>query len=209
MATIVTETSAHPQTEFTPPNRCLYRLSLEKYEAMVETGLFTKRDRFQLLEGLLVTKMTENPPHSSVSVSTAEAIQAILPAGWHLRGEKPLRIPSRASLPEPDIVITRGRSKDYLKRHPDPADVALVIEVADSSLDDDRALMLRVYGGGGVIRYWIVNLVDGQVEVYSQPSGPSEPIGYRHCEVYQPGQEVPVLLDEVEIGRIAVSDIIP
>ena len=87
--------------------------------------------------------------------------------------------------------------------------MGLVVEVADSSLLDDRTLMVRVYGGGGIVRYWIVNLVDGQVEVYSQPSGPAEPIGYRVCEVYRPGQQVPVVLDDVEIGRIAVSDILP
>ena len=69
--------------------------------------------------------------------------------------------------------------------------------------------MVRVYGGGGIVRYWIVNLVDGQIEVYSQPSGPTEPIGYRVCEVYRPGQQVPVVLDDVEVGGIAVSDILP
>jgi hypothetical protein len=87
--------------------------------------------------------------------------------------------------------------------------VALVVEVSDSSLDEDRTLMLRAYGGGGIVRYWIINLVDGQVEVYSQPSGPAEPIGYRHCEVFRPGQEIPVVIDDVEVGRIAVADILP
>jgi hypothetical protein len=209
MATIAAAPSAPFQTTFLAPPGYLYRLSLGKYEAMIESGLFTTDDRFQLVEGLLVVKMSENPPHASVSVTTAEAIQAILPRGWHLRGDKPLRIPSRASLPEPDIVVARGRSKDYLRRHPELADVALVVEISDSSLDADRTLMLCTYGGGGIVRYWIINLVDGQVEVYSQPSGPAEPIGYRHCVVFRPGQEVPHVIDDVEVGRIAVADILP
>ena len=74
--------------------------------------------------------------------------------------------------------------------------------MADSSLDNDRNVMCRVYGGGGVTRYWIVDLIDGQVEVHSGPSGPSEPLGYRHCEIYQSSQDVPVVIAETEVGRV-------
>ena len=95
MATVTTDPPAFLQTLPSPPPRLLYRMSMEKYEAMVTSGVFTKRDRFQLVEGLLVEKMTEHPPHASVSVTTADAIRAMLPKGWHLREEKPLRIPAR------------------------------------------------------------------------------------------------------------------
>ena len=64
MATVITDPPAFLQTLPSPPPRLLYRMSMEKYEAMVESGVFTKRDRFQLLEGLLVAIMTENPPHA-------------------------------------------------------------------------------------------------------------------------------------------------
>ncbi len=69
--------------------------------------------------------------------------------------------------------------------------------------------MSRVYGGGEVAVYWVVNLVDRQVEVCSGPSGPSEPLVYRHCEVYRPGQEVPVVISGTEVGRIAVAELLP
>jgi Uma2 family endonuclease len=189
--------------------RCLYRFSLEKYEAMVRSGAFTKRDRLELIDGFLVAKMTEHPPHASVCEMTRDALESVLPNGWHLRGEKPLRIPTRESLPEPDLVVARGSSRDYLQRHPEPVDVALVIEVADTSLEDDRDLMARVYGGGEVALYWIVNLVDGQVEAYSGPSGAREPLGYRHCEVYRPGQEISLVIAGTEAGRIPVADLLP
>ena len=112
-------------------------------------------------------------------------------------------------MPEPDRCVVRGAIRDYLARDPGPADIALVVEVADSSLEEDRTLMARVYGGGGVARYWIVNLVDHQVEVYSLPSGTAEPLGYRHCEIFRSGQSIPVLIDETEVGRIAVAEILP
>ena len=105
--------------------------------------------------------------------------------------------------------MTRGISQDYLKRHPEPVDVSLVVEVADSSLEEDRTVMARIYGGGELARYWIINLVGHQVEVYSQPSGIAEPLGYRHCEIFRPGQSIPVVIDETEVGRIAVADILP
>lgn len=84
MATIATGISAPPQSEFTPRSRSLYRLSLEQYEAMIETGLLTKRDRCQLVEGLLLAKMTENPPQRvSVWLDDVEigsiAVSDILP----------------------------------------------------------------------------------------------------------------------------------
>ena len=96
-------------------------------------------------------------------------------------------------MPEPDLVVTPRRNSRLRYANPEPADVALVVEVADSSLDQDRSVMSRTYGGGGVPVYWIVNLVDLQVEVYpSDPSGSSEPVGYRHCDVYRVGQEIPL-----------------
>ena len=209
MATVITDSPAFLQTLPSPPPRLLYRMSMEKYEAMVTSGVFTKRDRFQLLEGLLVAIMTENPPHAIACELCSEVLKRVLPKGWHVRSDRPLRIPARTSEPEPDLVVARGEIRDHLKRHPEPVDVSLVIEVADSSLEEDRTLMARIYGGGGLARYWIINLVDHQVEVYSLPSGTAEPLGYRHCEIFRPGQSIPVLIDETEVGRMAVAEILP
>ena len=140
-----------------PRSRCTASVS-RSMRRWSESGVFTNRDRLELIEGFLVAKMTQHPPHAAVCVITSDALHRLLPDGWHVRGEKPLRIPSRASLPEPDLVIARGIARNYMDRHPEPADVALVIEVADSSLDDDRNVKSRVYGGGGIAIYWIVNL---------------------------------------------------
>jgi Uma2 family endonuclease len=209
MATVTTDPPSLFQTMSSPPPRLLYRMSMEKYEAMVQSGVFTKRDRLQLVEGLLVAIKTENPPHATSCELCSETLKRVLPPGWHVRSDRPLRIPARTSVPEPDLVVVRGEIRDYLKRHPEPVDVAFVFEVADSSLEEDRTLMARIYGGGGVARYWIINLVDRQVEVYSQPSGTAEPLGYRHCEIFRPGELIPVVIDETEVGRIAAENLLP
>ena len=159
----------------------LYRMTLEKYEALIASGVFNKRDRVHLINGYLVTRMAESPSHSAICEIIRFAIEAFLlalPTPWHLRSDKPIRFPVQSSMPEPDLVIVRGERRIYLNRYPEPADAALIIEVSKTSLDEDRALA-DIYGASGVPIYWIVNLVDGQVEVYSKP-GPS---GYQSHEV--------------------------
>jgi Uma2 family endonuclease len=191
-----------------PSGRRPARLSVEKYEAMIASGVFAKRDRFELIEGSLVEKMTKGTTHSMGSEDSWRAIHAVLPAGWHVRIEKPVRIPERDSMPEPDVSVARGRTADYRKRHPGPADVALVVEVADSTVDEDR-VMGMTYGGGSIPVYWLVNLRDRQLEVYTEPSGPSPPVGYRRCEVLLPGDHVPLLIEGREVARIAVAYLLP
>jgi len=191
--------------EWVPSPESLYRLSIEKYEAMVRSGVFTKRDRFHLINGFLVAKpTTQHTPHSTADELCGKTLDRVFSSGWHVRGGKPVRIPSRMSMPEPDRSVARGGIRDYLARDPEPADVPLVVEIADSSLRDDRG-MAQVYGAGGIPVYWIVNLVDHQVEVYSGPS----PAGYGSHQVLKPGQDIPVVAGGVEIARIAVSDILP
>ncbi len=191
-----------------PPGRIPYRLSVEQYEAMIAAGAFKKEDRLELIEGSLVEKMTKGPNHSTGSEDCWRALHAVLPAGWHVRIEKPVRIPDRDSEPELDVSVARGKTADYRRRHPGPAEVGLVVEVADTSVEEDRAMALT-YGGGNIPVYWLVNVGDGQLEVYTEPSGPSAPVGYRRCTVLHPGDDVPIVLDGLEIARIAVADLLP
>jgi Uma2 family endonuclease len=182
----------------------LYRMSLEQYEAMVASGVFTKRDRFHLIKGYLVAKMTQNPPHSTGDDLCGKALDRTIPAGWYVRAGKPVRIPSQISEPEPDRCVVRGAPRDYLRRHPEPADIALIAEVSDTSLSEDRKLA-KLYAAAGIPVYWIVNLVDRQVEVYTDPG----PGGYGSRRIFKPGRRVPVVIAGVEVGRIRVADILP
>jgi Uma2 family endonuclease len=182
----------------------LYRMSLEQYEAMVASGVFTKRDRFHLINGYLVAKMTQNPPHSVADELCGQALDRTIPDGWHVRPAKPVRLPSQISEPEPDRCVVRRGIRDYLRRHPEPAEVALIVEVSDTSLSEDRK-MSQIYAAAGIPVYWIVNLVHGQVEVYTDPG----PGGYGSRRIFKPGRRVPVVIAGVEVGRIRVADILP
>jgi Uma2 family endonuclease len=121
-----------------------------------------------------------------------------------VRSNKPILLPPDGA-PEPDEAVIRGSTRDYTrvkKGKPGAADVALVVKIAQSSVAADRQ-MIAVYGRAGIPVYWIINLVDRQIEVYSGPRG------YAKCEVYGPGSTVPVVVDVVVVGQIAVDDLLP
>ena len=203
MSTIARPTSSPPGGPGWIPSP-LYRMSVEEYEAMVASGLFPERRRVHLIRGLLVEKRTQNPPHAIADDLCGQELARALP-GWYIRSAKPIRLPEPSSAPEPDRCVVRGPARQYKKRHPDPAEIVLVVEVSDSTLSDDRKLGAEVYGPAGLPAYWIVNLVDRQVEVYSDP-GPS---GYAKRTDYRAGDSVPIVIDGQALGRIAVDDILP
>src|SRR5271165_1573701 len=113
------------QPLWVPALPTLYRLSVAQYEAMVASGVFTKRDRLHLINGFLVAKMTEYPPHAASCDGLRLGIEALLPAGWYVRPDKPLKLSNSSSIPEPDIVVARGTWRDYDQCHPEPRQVAL------------------------------------------------------------------------------------
>ena len=130
-----------------------------------------------------------------------------LPTGWFCRGQS--AITTAESEPEPDVAVVRGTSRDYLARHPGPTDMALVIEVADSSLSRDRLHKARIYAAAAVPTYWIINLVDLQVEVYTDPTGPDAAPVYRAHQDYRAGDFVPFVVDGRDLGAIPAQELLP
>jgi Uma2 family endonuclease len=186
------------------PDDPIFRLSVEQYHVMIDSGILTDDDPVELLEGWLVTKMPKNRPHSLSTQRTREALARIVPAGWYVDDQEP--ITTTDSEPEPDTVVVRGSREDYPERHPSPEDVALVVEVADATLQRDRTLKLRVYASAGIAAYWILNLVERQLEVYGDAS---EQTAYRRRVVYTESEDAPVVIDGREVGRIAVRELLP
>jgi Uma2 family endonuclease len=182
----------------------LYRMSVEQYDALAEAGVLTKKDNVHLINGYLVEKMTHKPPHATADELCGAELNRVIPPGYHVRQGKPVRLPSVSSEPEPDRSVVRGSVRDYSGRHPGPSDTFLIIDVSKSSLEQDRA-MATIYGSAGIPYYWIINLIDGQLEVYSNPG----PTGYRSLEVLAPPHILRVVIDDQEVGEIRVADILP
>jgi Uma2 family endonuclease len=123
-----------------------------------------------------------------------------------LRSEQPITLSD--SEPQPDIVLARGDHTTYRTRHPGPADIGLVVEVADTSLTVDRNDMARIYARAGLPVYWIINVVDRQVEVYTDPR-PADPVpAYATRTDYRPGDAVPLVLGGRPIAQLPVDDLL-
>jgi Uma2 family endonuclease len=205
----VTAEPVSPPTPDDPsvPTVPIYRLSVAQYHAMADHGILAEDDPVELLEGWLVRKMMKHRPHSRSTLRTRRALERLLTAGWYVDTQEP--ITTAESEPEPDVVVVRGSEADYPDRQPGPADVALVVEVADSTLSTDQGTKKRVYARAGIPIYWIANLPERCFEVYTDPTGPADQPDYRQRREYTPDDEIPVVLDGQEIGRLSVRDLLP
>lgn len=182
------------------------RFSITRYQKMIETGILTSEDKVELLENYVVLKMPRNPSHDGTIDLLKAALPSLVPAGWLLRIQQTIVLAD--SQPEPDFAIVRGGACTYLARHPVPADAALVIEVADSSLLRDQRDKTRIYARADIPCYWIVNLVDGHVEVYTQPTGPTAVPEYPSVRIYRRGDHVPLVLDGTTVATIPTTDLL-
>ena len=198
--------TAPPQVPTAPPGVFpgLYRFTVAQYDRMVQDGTIGKNERVELIDGLLVTKMGKNPPHVFAGKVGLKRLERIVSPGWHVGKEDPVVVSDWAK-PEPDLSVVRGTENDYLDRAVTAADVALVVEIAESSLATDRSDMARIYARARIPVYWIVNLLNRQVEVYTRPSDD----GYESRQDFASDQEVPVMIEGHEVGRIPVSDLVP
>jgi Uma2 family endonuclease len=105
-------------------------------------------------------------------------------------------------------VIVRGDETNYRKRHPGPTEIGLLVEISDSSLMVDRDDKGSIYTENGIPVYWVVNVVDKLIEVYTQPSGPTVMPAYARRRDYPIGSAVPVAIDGVTLGNISVVDVL-
>lgn len=185
----------------------MYRFTVEQWHELIDRGKLTADDPVELIEAFPVFKMPKNPPHVAAIGLVTDVLSPLLPGGWHVRTQASITLADGE--PEPDGAIARGRRLDYSGRHPGPADVALLIEVSDSTLDRDRGMKLRTYARAGVCCYWIVNLVDRQVEVYADPAPTADVPRYGPPAVYMPGDAVPLTLDGQLVGHVGVADVLP
>jgi Uma2 family endonuclease len=174
---------------------------------MIEAGILTNEDKVELLENYLVLKMPKNPPHDGTLLRIQKRLTRYLPAGWDLRNQGSLELGD--SVPEPDFTIVREDPADYTTRHPTPLDTGLVIEVADSSLLRDQQDKTRIYARAGIPIFWIVNLVDRRIEMFTQPTGATDAPEYASVQHFQPGSSVPLILDGAMVASVPVNELLP
>jgi Uma2 family endonuclease len=180
---------------------CRRRFTVDDYYRMVGAGILREKDRVELIEGEVVTMSPIGPPHSAYVDRANHALTMRLGDGAITRVQAPVRLNEHTE-PQPDVSILRPKADFYASGHPGPADVLLIIEVADSSLDYDRRVKARIYAECGIREYWVVDVIGESLWRYTD----AHEGAYHRIRSYRRGQALtPELLPGVVI---AVEDLI-
>lgn len=189
------------------PNGYAWRISVERYHAMIETGILTPNDQVELIDGLLIKKMSKKPPHTLANQLASDLIAEHLPTGYFINTQEPVTLAD--SEPEPDLSVIVGRRRQYRNHHPTADAIELIVEVSLSTLSYDRTIKQRIYAAEGLPIYWIINLKENLLEVYSQPTGPADEPRYRQVNLFSADDNVPLVINEATVAMLPVWELLP
>lgn len=179
-----------------------YLWTCDEYHRMTEEGFFDDK-RVELLDGEILRMPAQLTPHATGIRRTFHVLRGAFGADFDIAMQLPITLSNRSE-PEPDVTVARGSAEEFADHHPGPAEIALLVEVLDSTLRRDQGRKARAYARAGVTDYWIVNLVDRRLEVYRDPLPEGQ---YQDVQVYEPGDTVgPLALPDSEIS---VADLLP
>lgn len=177
----------------------LKRWNKRDFYRLAELGFF-QGQKVELLEGILVVQSPQNEPHFAAISAVQETLMRFFATGYYIRAQGPLDL-GQATEPEPDIAVVVGSRADYPRDHPTTA--VLIVEVSDSTLSSDRRRKGSLYARAGIQDYWIVNLVDRQLEVYRSPVPAARtPYGHRYSwrnDLTPPATVSPLVLPQAAI----------
>lgn len=178
--TRISPESEPPQPSGSPRR---HRFTVDEYYRMARAGVFGEDDRVELIEGGLVDMSPIGPEHAGATSYLSHALLARLRERAQVRVQLPLRIDA-TSEPEPDLLLVRPRDDHYRSAHPQPEDVLLLIEVAETSRDYDRQIKLPLYARAEIPEVWLADLVERTVAVHRQPRDGR----YGELQTYGPGE---------------------
>ena len=192
--------TATPAREHVPDIQ-RYRFNVDEFARMGEAGVFTEDDRVELIDGEVLEMSPIGSPHAGTVNRLNELLVTRLAGRANVIVQNPIRL-DRHTEPQPDLVVARRRKDFYTDRHPEPADVLLVIEVADSSLRYDRTEKVPRYARAGIPETWLVDIQAGTVTLYADPG----PEGYARQQVRRRGDRIAAA--SVPVPGLAVDDVL-
>jgi len=177
----------------------LYRFSVDEYHQMGAAGIFAEDARVELIDGQIVAMSPVGDPHVVAVTRCGRAFAPAWVAGrLTLHTQDPIRLDGHNE-PQPDLALARPG----VEAAPRPGELLLAIEVADTSLEYDRAVKVPLYARAGIPETWVLNVRDRALEVYREPS----PAGYAQTATYQPNQRVAAAAFPDLVLRVA--DLLP
>jgi Uma2 family endonuclease len=159
--------------------------TVDEYYRMAQTGILSPSDRLELIQGEIVTMSPISPRHASIVSRLNHLFQPRVGDRAIVSTQSPLRLDA-VSEPEPDFMLLHPREDFYAEAHPWPADVVLLIEVADSSLAYDRDVKSGLYAAAGIGEFWLIDLVTERIVVHRQPAADC----FRQMRIFLPGEEI-------------------
>lgn len=202
-AAVVTEdlVSSEFDSDFLHPRRW----TREEFYRLAECGFF-EDERVELLDGEIWTLPAQNTPHFSAVEAAAEVLLIAFGESHTARRHGPITLDDGTE-PEPDVVIAPGSWRDYVGHHPTPPEVRLLVEVSDATLAKDRNKKARDYSRAGIADYWIINLIDRQLEVYRDPAAFPNGHRYKSRQVLVDGDTIAPL--SAPSSPVAVAALLP
>jgi Uma2 family endonuclease len=177
------------------------RFSREEVDEMLQAGLFAG-ERYELIDGDLIDKMGQNPPHGAAIVKIQKWLATFVDIG-RIRIQLSMeaaREDRKWTIPEPDLAVVAEEKADYEQRHPRGDEMLLVIEVSDTTVKFDLTRKAVLYARAGVPEYWVLNLPRRQLVVHRQPDG----VEYRSIRIHSEEETVSMegLDRTVKVGEL-------
>jgi Uma2 family endonuclease len=169
---------------------------------MAETGVLSPAERVELVNGDILVMSPAGPRHGAAVDGTSDAMRELLRGKAFVRTQGTVVLDKYAA-PLPDIALLKPRTDRYVSKNPDSADILLIVEVSISSLEYDTTTKLQLYAITGISEYWVADLENNRLFVYSGPVGDA----YQSVRELHRGDTVaPILLPDC---RIAVDLLLP
>jgi Uma2 family endonuclease len=188
-----------------PPAVQSKRFTVAEYHRLIELGFFRDDERIELIRGELIQMVAKGMAHETCIRRLLRQLPRLIQDRATIQCQAPITLAFDGE-PEPDFAIVLNREDDYVARHPTPVEILLVIEVSDSSLDYDRTVKLSLYAEAMIQDYWLFNLHDRYLEVYTEPSQLSSgQFGYISQRIVLPNQAIalPPFPDQVlQLGAV-------
>jgi Uma2 family endonuclease len=143
--------------------------TVTEFYRMAEAGVFRPDERVELVDGVIYEMAPINPRHAEAVEELADALRVALAGRARVRAQNPVRLDDRND-PLPDVAVVEPREGGYWDRHPVPAEILLIAEVADSTLRDDKRRKIPRYARAGIPEVWVIDLEQRVVTVYREPS---------------------------------------
>ena len=197
-----------PQASLAPPGEgeFPYLFSNEQFFQMIEADVFPREARVYLWEGRVLQKMAKKHANITAGAKFNMTLVRIVPAGWFVNFEASVAI-GPGKVPLPDLMVIRGAPDDYPVEYYTAPNIGLAVELSYTSVRHDLGPKMAGYARAGVPIYWVANLIKGVIVEHRDPI-PGEG-RYASVRTYAKGESIPLRLDDVQVGPIAVNDLLP